>query len=75
MNGLNDYVVDQKLFGDWLVVKYGSGKIKHYNAFELGCEWFKMSNNAFYNRYGFNFVPHGELFDRCRIAVCGGKGR
>lgn len=37
--------------------------------------WFKMSNDAFYELYGFNFNPHDYpyLYEIARDEVYGGK--
>lgn len=35
------------------------------------CEWFRMSNDAFYAAYGFNFNPHkyAGLYEAARKRV------
>ena len=63
----------QKVIGDTLLVKFSDDTYKSYDAIKMGCEWFKMSNDAFYEYYGFNFNPHQfGLFERCRKIVHGG---
>ena len=66
------YEVGQTVVGNTLLVKFSDGTIKHYDATQLGCEWFKMSNDAFYSMYGFNFNPHKWcLYEKCRKLVHG----
>ena len=38
-------------------------------------EWFKMSNDCFFDLYGFNFNPHKYplLYEQARERVYGGK--
>ena len=48
--------VNETYFGS-VIVKYDSGKIKMYDAYELTESWFRMSNDAFYEYYGFNYIP------------------
>lgn len=31
---------------------------KGYKLIDLAVEWFRMSNDAFFDVYGFNFNPH-----------------
>lgn len=31
---------------------------KPYSKKQLTLEWFRMSNDAFFDQYGFNFNPH-----------------
>ena len=68
MNGV--YEIGQKLVGNVLSVTFSDGSVKWYDAIELGCAWFRMSNDAFYETYGFNFNPHRwGLYDYCRKMV------
>jgi|GEM_PF-5454533 len=59
------------LFNRFLIVHFSNGKRKYYDAITLGCEWFRMSNDAFYKRYGFNFCPQEVpgLYEQCRKLV------
>lgn len=54
-----------------IVVIWSDGSAVLYDAVELGCKWFKMSNDAFYDIYGFNFNPHEipGLYEYCRKKV------
>lgn len=61
----------QELIGNTLYVRYSNGIVRTYDAVKLGCEWFQMSNDAFFDTYGFNFVPRGRLYDYCRKKVYG----
>lgn len=38
--------------------RFKYGKYKGYWKWDLCIEWFVMANNAFFNKYGFNFNPH-----------------
>lgn len=40
-------------------------------------EWFRMSNDDFYDLYGFNFNPHNypNLYEQARERVYGSNGR
>lgn len=64
------YPLSQTVTRDILVVLYSDGSLKTFDAIKLGCEWFRMSNDAFFSIYGFNFNPseHG-LYERCRNIV------
>ena len=42
---MKPYVVSQRVLGRTLFVKYSNGFVKTYDAIELGCKWFKMSND------------------------------
>ncbi len=49
MNGLKEIriaIKQQYAFGT-LIVLFSDGTISKYDAFKLGCEWLKMSNDAF----------------------------
>lgn len=63
-------IKQQYAFGT-LIVLFSDGTISKYDAFKLGCEWLKMSNDAFYLLYGFNFNPHKipGLYEKCMKAV------
>lgn len=37
--------------------------VECYSAVELGVSFFKMSNDSFYDMYGFNWFPKGRVFD------------
>ena len=50
-----------------LRMKFGSFK-GHYE-WDLAVEWFQTSNDAFFERYGFNFVPRGKLFEEAKEFV------
>lgn len=48
-------------------IKYG--KYSGHFKWDLAVAWFQTSNDAFYNVYGFNFVPKGELFTEAKAHV------
>ncbi|PDZ06568.1 hypothetical protein CON03_07115 [Bacillus cereus] len=39
------------------------GTFKGHNQWDLAKDWFQMTNDDFFNQYGFNFVPKGKLFN------------
>ncbi|CKE77448.1 MULTISPECIES: hypothetical protein [Bacillus cereus group] len=47
--------------------KYGENN--GYSQWDLAKDFFRMSNDAFFNIYGFNFVPKGRLFDEAKSFV------
>ncbi len=66
------FAIKQTVVLNTLIVTYSDGSVKTFDAIKLGCEWFRMSNDAFFSLYGFNFNPseHG-LYDICRKKVYG----
>lgn len=52
------YVVSQTRINDTLEVKFSDSTVKHFNIYDLCVEWLYMTNDDFYNCYGFNFNPH-----------------
>lgn len=66
------YETGQIVIGNTLIVTFSDGTRKYYDAVKLGCKWFRMSNDAFYDTYGFNFNPHKwGLYEICRKLVHG----
>ena len=77
--------IHQYLSGKDIVVTFleGDKKIaKHFDAVTLGCQWFSMTNDQFYKRYGFNLNPHEwkiqtvsgqhvSLYEHCRKMLYG----
>ncbi len=50
--------------GDKVFVYNGHNElIATHSTIDLGKAFFTMSNDAFYNIYGFNFVPEGRYYD------------
>lgn len=45
------------------------GKHKDHYEWDLAVEWFQTSNDTFFEKYGFNFVPRGKLFDEAKEYV------
>lgn len=45
------------------------GEYNGHNQWDLAKDFFRMSNDAFFNIYGFNFVPKGRLFDEAKSFV------
>lgn len=52
--------------------KYGT--YNGHNQWDLAKDFFRMSNDAFFKIYGFNFVPRGRLFDDAKIFVANQEG-
>lgn len=67
------YATKRVVFGNTLVVHFSDGTSKLYDVISLGCAWFRMSNDEFYNKLGFNFTPHEVpgLYEVCRDIVYG----
>lgn len=64
---MKKYAVNQTVIGDILLVAYDDGSVRTFDAIKLGVEWFYMSNDSFFNTYGFNFNPHKYgLYEICR---------
>ncbi|AEA15505.1 MULTISPECIES: hypothetical protein [Bacillus] len=45
------------------------GTYNGHNQWDLAKDFFRMSNDAFFKIYGFNFVPKGRLFDDAKSFV------
>lgn len=71
------YAVKRKYLNDMLIIEWSDGTYSYYDAFALGCEWFSMSNDSFYEMYHFNFTPHEipGLYERCRRSVYPGENK
>ncbi|CAM4313746.1 hypothetical protein [Bacillus wiedmannii] len=52
--------------------KYGT--YNGHNQWDLAIDFFRMSNDAFFKIYGFNFVPRGRLFDDAKSFVATQEG-
>lgn len=63
--------VSQQVIFNTLFVKWSDGTTTMYDAVEMGCKWFRMDNDTFYDIYGFNFNPHKYpgLYEKCRKIV------
>ncbi|MDZ5608591.1 hypothetical protein U2I54_16190 [Bacillus pseudomycoides] len=42
------------------------GKHNGHNQWDLAKDYFQMSNDAFFDHYGFNFVPRGRLYKEAK---------
>lgn len=49
---------------EYYQLKYG--KHKGFYKWDLALVFFQTPNDTFFNMYGFNFVPQGELFDEAK---------
>lgn len=67
------FVVSERMFWGVYYVVFSDGTLKKFDAVKLGCDWFRMSNDTFFEEYGFNFNPHeyAGLYERCRKLVYG----
>lgn len=67
------FVDNQQIFGDTLYIGYSDGTFKLMDATAVGCDWFRMSNDAFFDTYGFNLDIHrlGDLYERCKKIAYG----
>lgn len=70
---MKKYAVSSMRVDEMLFVEYSDGSIESFNLTDLGCDWFKMSNDGFYEKYGFNFNPHEYkgLYEVCSKIVFG----
>lgn len=50
------------------------GTYNGYKQWDLAIDFFRMSNDAFFKIYGFNFVPRGRLFDDAKSFVANQEG-
>lgn len=62
----NKIKADDKM-GKRLTQKYG--KFKGFSKFKLAIDYFQMSNDRFFEIYGFNFVPRGKLYDIAKAYI------
>lgn len=79
--GTDKHVVEQRMTGPIALggkyfVKYSDGTAKLFDPIELGADWWQMSSNAFYEKYGFNISPWDipEIYGKCMHIVQFGKG-
>lgn len=62
-----DFVIEVKEVGyDIVSVTWHSGKHASMDGIGLAKDWLTMSNDDFYEKYGFNFVPSDKLKDKAR---------
>lgn len=62
----NKIKADDKM-GKRLTQKYG--KFKGFSKFKLAIDYFQMSNDRFFEIYGFNFVSRGKLYDIAKAYI------
>lgn len=67
MNGIK-FAVSQEVLHNTLIVKWSDGTTTTYNAVDMGVEWFRMTNDDLFKKYGFNFNPneYPGLYEKCR---------
>lgn len=63
--------ISQQVILGVLLVHWSDGTTTSYDAVDMGVQWFKMSNDGFYEIYGFDFNPHKwpGLYEKCRNIV------
>lgn len=65
--------ISQNRVSDILIVTFSDGSHGFFNIYNLAVEWFGMSNDIFYDYYGFNFNPHNfrGVYEEARKRVYG----
>ena len=54
-----------RLVGGTLYILDGEGRVqRRLDPLQTAIEWFQMSNDAFYARYGVNWIPKDGAFGR-----------
>jgi len=67
---LANSIKNPKQVGGKVFVYNGKGKlVETYNAIDLGKAYFNMSNDTFFDIYGFNYVPSGIWWQRSKRAA------
>lgn len=49
-----------------IVLDENDREIEKHDAVQLAMNWFRMTNDGFFQLYGFNWVPKGLLFDQAQ---------
>lgn len=61
-------IKNPKQIGEMVYVTNAKGNlIEVHSGLQLGVQFFTMSNDQFYNKHGFNFVPKGDLWRKAKI--------
>lgn len=61
-------IKNPKQIGDKVFVYDGNDKLVHvYDTLDLGVSFFTMSNDIFFEMYGFNFVPRGIWWEKSKM--------
>lgn len=61
------FICEPQLIGNTVYVQTLDGQVVGtYNALELTRAWLTMSNDSFYNNYGFSWIPPIEMQDKVR---------
>jgi len=71
---INEFIANSiktpKQIGSVVLVYNGNGKvIETHRAIDLGKAFFTMSNDAFFDIYGFNYVPRGIWWEQSKRAA------
>ena len=65
-----------RLVGGTLYILDGEGRVqRRLDPLQTAIEWFQMSNDAFYARYGVNWVAKEPYYSQARRMVHSGDGR
>jgi hypothetical protein len=68
-NLIKNNIKTTKQHGNRVLVFNGNDQlISIHSTIELGKSYFSMSNDDFYNFYGFNFVPEGKYWELSKRA-------
>ena len=61
-----------RLVGGTLYILDGEGRVqRRLDPLQTAIEWFQMSNDAFYARYGVNWIPKEPYYSQARRMVHG----
>lgn len=68
---MNDLNAPKKIkeIGNTVIVKYANGSIKRFIASELAVSYLRLDKAAFYNSYGFNYIPSPEIQELAREKI------
>ena len=59
-----------RLVGGTLYILDGEGRVqRRLDPLQTAIEWFQMSNDAFYARYGVNWIPKEPYYSQARRMV------
>lgn len=56
-------------FGHTVIAVEDGDVVASYDAIDLAMKWFRMDNDTFFEVYGFNWVPHGAIYDTAKRNV------
>ncbi|MEV9641744.1 hypothetical protein ABZ756_13670 [Mammaliicoccus sciuri] len=66
---IKTFIKKPKQVGSVVFVHNGAGElVETHKTIDLGKAFFTMSNDAFFDKFGFNFVPEGTYWERSKRA-------